>query len=210
MRSYRIDVRETEHGWLAECAAFGAAVDAAELMNAVDGVRLECEDIARRMLMEGRALPADEPLGPGWSGKALYFRTAVQEEYEAGNQAPVRRNVSMPAWLDRMLRKNNIDASRLFQDAAMAKLAELERARGGFTRIASVSDLEAACLPGVLDEYFDQRLSLGAGRLGQLVDAIGKMKEDTRKLEALAAEGFSALLQETKKPGFLEDVEEDK
>ncbi len=158
MRTYRIDITKTDHGWAAQCKAFEATIDAAVLDDAVTAVRAECEDIARRLLMEGRQLPADEPLDPDWPGKALYFQTSIQEDYEASNQAPVRRNVSMPAWLDKMLRRSNVDASRLFQEAAMAKLREMEQERRGIPKISNISDLEDACLPGVLDQYFKARI----------------------------------------------------
>ena len=206
MRSYRIDIAQTEHGWAAECKAFSTTIDAGRLEDAVEGVRRECEDAAMRLLMEGKPLPADEPLDKNWTGKALYFRTSVQEDYEAGNQAPVRRNISMPAWLDKMLRRNNIDASKLFQEAAVARLSEIERTRGGYTKIASAADLEAACLPGVLDEYFERRLGgetgrIDPGRLAQLVAGIGRMTENAKELEKLTADGFASLLKQTEGPG---------
>lgn len=210
MRSYRIDIARTENGWAAECKAFDTTIDADRLEDAVDGVRRECEDAALKLLMAGKSLPADEPLDENWTGKALYFRTSVQEEYEAANQAPVRRNVSMPAWLDRMLRRNNVDASRLFQEAAVAKLAEIERTKGGYAKISGIPELEAACAPGTLDEYFERRLEGESGRMEQIVAAAGKMAANAKEMEKLAAEGFASLLKRTKDHDYLlKDEKED-
>lgn len=202
MRSYRIDLTKTENGWLADCKAFEIAIDAVELENAIQAVRSECECEALERLMSGQGLPDDTEIDEN-NPFAVYFNCAAKEIYEARDNANVRRNISLPAWMDKMLRRANVDASKLFQDAAIAKLKELDgtpnisttlvqltilnavrekmREQGidpGDTtddvrrllenmyhglnavtkKISSVSELEDACLPGVLDDYFERKL----------------------------------------------------
>ena len=202
MRSYRIDLTKTENGWLADCKAFEIAIDAVELDDAIRAVKSECESEALRRLMAGQGLPEDTKIDEN-NPFAVYFNCAAQEIYEAGDDANVRRNISLPSWMDKMLRRANVDASKLFQDAAVAKLKELDgipnisttivqltilnamrekmREQGidpgdpkddmrrfveymyhGLNtvtkKISSVSELEDACLPGVLDDYFGRKL----------------------------------------------------
>lgn len=159
MERYKIEAAWTEFGWRLRCGAFNVEVDAGadELDGAVDAIKSLVAAEAAARLDRGEFLPADDPLGPDPSGIALYIDTDFQESFVRRSET-VRRNVSVPGWIDARLRRNNIDGSRLFQDAALEKLAELERTGKGLRRIDDLAALEDACAPGVLDEYFRRRM----------------------------------------------------
>lgn len=164
MELYKIIAEPNEHGWEVSCPAFGITVDASddsELDGAVTALKGLMAAAATRKLEQGDFLPADNKLDPGdISGEGsivLYVETDFVARFIAKTSETVRRNVSMPAWMDLRLRRNNVDASRLFQDAAAAKLAEMESTGAGLRRLGSVRELEDACAPGVLDEYFRRR-----------------------------------------------------
>ncbi len=79
----------------------------------------------------------------------------LTEQYRKEFSQPVRRNISLPEWMDRQLRRRDIDASRLFQAAAEAKLRETE---SGMRKITDSRDLPDACAPGVLEDYVEHAI----------------------------------------------------
>ena len=155
MERYEICGTRTDFGWRLECPAFGIGVD--ELDGAVDALKALVEREAMVRLDRGDFLPASEALEPGSDRVVMYVDTDFQNQFVAKSET-VRRNVSVPSWIDVRLRRNNIDASRLFQDAALAKLAELEATGRGLRRISDLSMLQDACTEEVLDEYFRRRM----------------------------------------------------
>ncbi len=164
MELYKIIAEPTEHGWEVSSPAFGITVDAADdsvLDEAVTALKGLMAVAAERKLAQGDFLPADGKLDPGDISDdgciVMYVETDFTARFLAQTSETVRRNVSMPTWMDLRLRRNNVDASRLFQDAAAAKLAEMEATGTGLRRIGSVRELEDACGQGVLDEYFRKR-----------------------------------------------------
>lgn len=160
MERYKLLAEHASHGWKLSCPAFGIVLDAGpdELDGAVAAMKSLMEREAFSILDRGDFLPADEPLPEAPSGPVIYVETDFMGTFVRKSEA-VRRNVSVPGWIDLRLRRNNIDASRLFQDAALEKLAGLEAAGRGLRRISDASDLEGACASGVLDAYFEARLA---------------------------------------------------
>lgn len=160
MERYRISAEQTAYGWKLESKAFGIVLDAGP--DGLDGAVGAMKDLmskeAAERLERGDFLPAEDALEPGGNGLALYVETDFEASFVKRSET-VRRNISVPAWIDLRLRRNNVDGSRLFQDAALAKLAEMESTGRGLRKIQSVDDLESACAPGVLDGYFGERAS---------------------------------------------------
>lgn len=159
MERYKILMEKADHGWTLSSPAFGIKIDAldGELDGAVGAMKRLMEKEAMARLEQGEFLPADDPLDPESGAAVLYVETAFEDGFVKSSET-VRRNVSFPAWVDARLRRNNVDASRLFQDAALARLAELEATGRELRRIGSLEDLEAICRPGLLDEYFKSRM----------------------------------------------------
>ena len=158
MERYLVYLKEYDDGhWRAECPALSVSCDAPDSANALYGCRRMIQETGRELLLAGNRLPKEEHIViQGTTPIMLEFD--MESEYETNASAPVRRTVSLPEWLDKRLRAANIDASRLFQDAAVERLRQMDAERLGVPKIATKADLEDACLPGVLDDYFKYRL----------------------------------------------------
>lgn len=197
MERYKIILSETDHGLQASCPAFGITVDALsdQMDPAVDALCRLMEREAMDRLDRGEFLPADEPIETKPGMAVLYVRTDYQDTFIRKSET-VRRNVSIQSWIDARLRRNNVDASRLFQDAALAKLAELEATGKGLRKISTVQDLEDACVPKVLDKYVMDRV-MKAFEVGQACLALDEDMAESVKQSTV--EGFAALLKEGSK-----------
>lgn len=160
MERYRISAERTGYGWKLESKAFDIVVDAGPdgLDDAIGAMKKLMAKEAAARLERGEFLPAEDALDPNGNGLAIYVETDFEATFVKQSET-VRRNISVPAWIDLRLRRNNIDGSRLFQDAALAKLAEMEATGRGLKKIQSLDDLHVACAPEVLDEYFGERAS---------------------------------------------------
>lgn len=163
MELYRIEAKKAPHGWTLYSPAFGIKVDAGleELDGAMRALKALIADEAQAKLDKGDFLPADDTLDTSDVEDGcivMYMETDFKNRFIARTSETVRRNISMPAWMDLRLRRNGIDASRLFQDAAIAKLDELERTGLGLRKIRHVQDLEEMCTKDVLDVYFKSRM----------------------------------------------------
>lgn len=163
MELYRIEAKPAPHGWTLRSPAFGIVVDAGEdeLDRAVQALRALMADEAQKRLDRGDFLPQDDAVNAEVmknGGMALYLETDFGSRFVARTSETVRRNISMPAWMDLRLRRNGVDASRLFQEAAAAHLSDLERAGCGSRRVTDVQDLLELCPGDVLDNYFRMRM----------------------------------------------------
>lgn len=162
MELYRIEAKPAPHGWTLCSPAFGVTVDAGEdeLDRAVQALRALIADEAQKRLDRGDFLPQDDAVDAESlnGGMALYLETDFGNRFAARTSETVRRNISMPAWMDLRLRRNGVDASRLFQEAAAARLSDLERAGCGARKVSDVQDLLELCPGDVLDDYFRMRM----------------------------------------------------
>ena len=161
MELYRIEAKLAPHGWVLTSPAFRIVVDAGpeDLDSAVHALRTLMADEAQKRLNRGDFLPVDDTLDTPKDGSViLYMETDFGNRFIAHTSETVRRNISMPAWMDLRLRRHNIDASRLFQEAAMTKLKELEQVNSNTPNITSVQELIDRCPERVLDEYFQSRM----------------------------------------------------
>ena len=170
MEFYRIEAnKKASHGYARNGPAFGLNVDAGEdeLDKAVKAMRGLMAEEAEKRLAAGELLPKDDELGDV-DGPVFYMQTDFEGRFIAHTNETVRRNISMPAWMDLRLRRHNVDASRLFQDAAAAKLKSLEQEGAGARQITDVQDLQALedmCPGEVLEKWFRRRLMELADRL---------------------------------------------
>ncbi len=149
--------RRPDGGRTCTCEAFNIAVDADNAEDALKGCRRLCEEKGRNLLLAGNPLPEgisdlndleDDDI-------RIVSEFDLTEQYRKEFSQPVRRNISLPEWMDRQLRRRDIDASRLFQAAAEAKLRETE---SGMRKITDSRDLPDACAPGVLEDYVEHAI----------------------------------------------------
>lgn len=161
MEKYLTFLKESDRGWTASCPALNVTCDAPDKTGALLGCRTMCADAGRAILLDHGILPAEDSLDhiqpePGTIPILMEF--TLSEDYQAAYSGPVRRTVSLPEWLDRRLRAAGIDASRLFQDAALDCLKRMELEQRGLRKVTDWRDLEDICTHGVLDDYFLTRL----------------------------------------------------
>ena len=76
----------------------------------------------------------------------------IEKAFRLTHSNIVRRNISLPEWLDIKLRDLDTDASKLFQDAAKEYIAQHEN------KISSVNDLVKYVSKEVLDSYVLSRI----------------------------------------------------
>jgi hypothetical protein len=78
----------------------------------------------------------------------------MEREYKIRNTSSVRKNITLPEWMDTTLRELGVDASKLFQDAAIKFIMESERSEN----ITSVEELEKRVPKDILDQYIIKRV----------------------------------------------------
>lgn len=78
----------------------------------------------------------------------------MEREYKIRNTASVRKNITLPEWMDTNLRELGVDASKLFQEAALEYIMNEEKSG----RITNVDELEARVPREVLDQYIIKRV----------------------------------------------------
>lgn len=147
--------RREDGGWTASCDAFNVTVDADMAEDAVRTCRRLCEEEGQRILLSGELLPKsldglEEAMGDEFG---LICEFSLTEHFKEEFSRPMRRNISMPEWMGRQLRRYGVDSSRLFQDAAAARIREISEGLDGTRKVTDWRDLEDVCAPGVLDSY---------------------------------------------------------
>lgn len=97
--------------------------------------------------------PAD--VSDNSDGTAAYFCIDMEREFRIRNTASVRKNITLPEWMDISLRELDVDASKLFQEAALKRILAEEESKAA---IATVADLESSVPKEILDQYVMKRM----------------------------------------------------
>lgn len=85
-----------------------------------------------------------------------YLYIDMDHEFRIRNTASVRKNITLPEWMDIKLRELDVDASKLFQEAALGRILAEERA--SMLLINSVEDLKKIIPQNILDEFISQTI----------------------------------------------------
>jgi len=152
MELYKALLTQNEHGYMAYNPDFDMAVDADNVDNAVAGLKRLIEEAGILMLKSGERIPSPVALNIQPNQTAVYFSTDIDSKFKASASSSVRKNISLPSWMDIKLRTNNIDASALFQEAANAKFKEIDDTQP-FVNINSLEALKSAVSEDVLKQY---------------------------------------------------------
>lgn len=152
MELYRIVVNRTPHGYLATQEEFDLAIDADTLGNAVQAMKNQIEQEGAIRLKNGEALPEEEIESQNVKGEyVVYVSTDIERKFKESASESVRKNISMPAWMDIQLRRYGVDASKLFQDAAVSYLERQESKR--YKSITTMDELKDNVSEDLLRQY---------------------------------------------------------
>lgn len=152
MKSYYIvDILHKDNGqWKVSCDAFKNApvVEASKLSIAIAKLKEMLETECARMQQIGEQIPesdetAFERLADGKCMIELDTLKILKEE----NSEIVRRTISLPKWMDILIRNSEIDSSSVFREAVRAKLAD------DSPPIFTVEQLKQKTDPAVLKAY---------------------------------------------------------
>ena len=88
-------------------------------------------------------------------GSFVYLYIDIEREFKFRHNGTVRKNISLPEWMDMQLRDPEVDASKLFQNAAQEYIWKSSQ-KG--TLINNVEELIKMVPKEILDEYIMQRL----------------------------------------------------
>ena len=159
MQIYKLTVSETKHGILIEQSDFAIAIDADTLENGIRAMKEKIEQEGVLRLRRGECIPESNIDISDTS--TIFIQVDIDKKFRDSASQSVRKNISMPEWMDIQLRYYNVDASKLFQDAANAYLEKkkpITRVKYRPISITSVQELIAQVDKEILDEYILQKL----------------------------------------------------
>lgn len=156
MELYKVVINSTPHGYLAVQPEFDLAIDADTIENAVCAMKNQIEQNGVIKLKNGEALPEgiDSQIAKG--EYVIYITTDIENKFKESARESVRKNISMPSWMDIQLRRYGVDASKLFQDAAVSYLEKQESRRyepREYKPITTLDELENNVDKELLQQY---------------------------------------------------------
>ena len=160
MQVYKLLIAETKHGYLATQPDFDFAIDADTIENAICAARNQIEQLGVLKMKNGEPIP--EPkidmdfASP--NANVVFVNVDIEKKFKDSAAESVRKNISMPSWMDIQLRYYGVDASKMFQEAAQAFLDSKEKKQVEYRAISTVDELIANVDKEVLNEYVMKKL----------------------------------------------------
>lgn len=161
MQIYKLLVTKTKHGYLAEQADFDIAIDADTLENVINAAKNQIEQEGVLRLKNGEPIPESNVDDDGMAkleASAIYVQTDIEKKFRDSATESVRKNISMPSWMDIQLRYYGVDASKMFQEAAQAFLDSKEKKEVVCQTISTVDELIENVDAEILNQYVMKRL----------------------------------------------------
>lgn len=152
MELYQVTVQKTQHGYLTTQSDFGIAIDADTIENAMSAMKNQIEQEGVLRLKNGESLPEAKLILE--DGNTIYVSTDIKKKFKESATESVRKNISMPAWMDIQLRYYGVDASKLFQEAAITYLEKEENKNR--KPITTINELKEHVSEDLLHQYADE------------------------------------------------------
>ena len=140
---YEVEIRKKPDHVEAECKAFGKKVNGPDEATVIRLIKEEVETEGVLLKREGKALPEPDEM----SG-ALVIEPDFDKKVKEKATQTVRRNITLPEWMDVEIRERQIDASKLFREAYMERYGSNDG-----PAITSIRDLENKVAPEILKDY---------------------------------------------------------
>lgn len=160
MQIYTLLITETQHGFLVKQPDFDFAIDADTIENAISAAKRQIEQEGVLMMKNGKQIPEPKVYLNFNTGDAsrIYVEVDIEKKFKDSATESVRKNISMPSWMDIQLRYYGVDASKMFQEAAQAFLDSKEKKQVEYRAISTVDELIANVDKEVLNEYVMKKL----------------------------------------------------
>ena len=164
MQIYKLLVTKTKYGYLAEQEDFDIAIDADTLENVINAAKNQIEQKGVLLLKNGEQIPNSNIIQDDTLSKSgvsvIYIQTDIEKKFRDSATESVRKNISMPAWMDVKLKYYGVDASKLFQDAETDFIKDKEDKENNNTykKISNVDELIENVDRKILYEYIMMKL----------------------------------------------------
>ena len=153
MSLYTVKIEKKKDGlYVADADQFDVHVSAGTAAMALSSARKTIERDITRILQQDDKLPDEAFVESG----TFVLDMDIPSILEASSNEIVRRTVSLPKWMDIMIRNSRVDSSAMFKQAVMEKLQSdnLEKA----DTITTVEELKKRVSPDVLKSYVMESL----------------------------------------------------
>ncbi len=140
---YRIKITKDGKGYIAECHALKILIEAGTPAEAVTGMEEMIRDRVADCVKKGNKIPDDDTIDIDGS---VYVTCDAEKAFRIKYGGAVRRSVTIPAWMDEIIRSDGLDASKMLQDA-ISKKAESR------ITITNIKELKNSVDSSILDEY---------------------------------------------------------
>ncbi len=123
-RYIAVNIKHCEGYVSARCDEYDLFLDAADITDAVDGLKQMLDEIGVKMVKNRQEIKYEPDTE---NDMIIFIETDFEKEYKCRYSNVVRRNVSLPAWLDEDIRNYRLDASKIFQAAVEKELEDRKR-----------------------------------------------------------------------------------
>lgn len=126
MYIYEVKLRQEDGFFTAESEAFQISCSADDPTDAVNSLNGELAKEIILLMRKGKPVPPSCEISLGGGG--IYMQVDADRLFrESFKSTMVRRQVSLPAWMDYKLRLYGTDVSKLLQKAAQKEIKKYER-----------------------------------------------------------------------------------
>lgn len=113
---YKILVTKDDDGYSLESREFDLTLLAQSFDEGMEMMRGQITNLGVDLLSRGVALPTK--IDDGYVPSSVYLDIDFDKEFRRLRNSSVRKNISLPEWMDVQLKVYGIDSSKLFQEAA--------------------------------------------------------------------------------------------
>jgi len=123
-RYIAVKIKHCEGYVSARCEEYDLSLDAADITDVIDGLKQMLDEIGVKMVKNRQEIKSSPETDKDMT---VFIETDFEREYKCRYSNVVRRNVSLPAWLDEDIRNYKLDASKIFQAAIEKELEDRKR-----------------------------------------------------------------------------------
>ena len=168
MEVYVVMLKALKKGYIIHQPEFDITINADDITAAMNAMRDQIEIKGSLMLRTNQPLPQQstqlitDVLEGRQTNKndTIYgiVHTDIEKKFKESASESVRKNISMPAWMDIQLRYYGVDASKMFQDAATVFIEAKKKESLEIPKITTLEQLTKYVDEDLLKEYFNSKI----------------------------------------------------